>query len=142
MYILFLNIESHRLFNPLGNTTDTLSPAHTVLWLPPYHIRAQPCPRFLRPHGPLATSISYSSSTLSVPSHRPAGLPPDPFSSTLLCKMVFALTTCPNHLISGSVHISKCALQVHDGRRRCTAPAKVFCSNCFQMSGCVSVNLC
>ena len=26
------------------HTTDTLSPGHTVLWLPPYLIQAQPCP--------------------------------------------------------------------------------------------------
>ena len=70
-----------------------LSPGHTVLWLPPHLIQAQPCPCFLqatrfsgslhisfqlssvhsfsRPHGPLAPSTSYSSSALSIPSHRP-----------------------------------------------------------------------
>ena len=77
-----------------------LSPGHTVLWLPPHLIQAQPCPFFLqatqssgslhisfqlspvhsfsRPHGPLAPSASHSSSALSIlsPGHTVLWLPP------------------------------------------------------------------
>ena len=42
--MFYLNRECHKLFSPLGHVTDTLSPCHTVLWLPPYLIRSQPCP--------------------------------------------------------------------------------------------------
>ena len=77
-----------------NSALSILSPGHTVLWLPPHLIPAQPCPCFLqatrssgslhisfqlspvhsfsRPHGPLAPSTSHSNSALSIPLHRPS----------------------------------------------------------------------
>ena len=83
-----------------GSALSTLSPGHTVLWLAPHFIPAQPCPFFLqatrssgslhisfwlspvhsfsRPHGPLARSTFHSSSALSIlsPGHTVLWLPP------------------------------------------------------------------
>ena len=83
-----------------SSALSILSPGHTVLWLPPHLIPAQPCPFFLqatrssgslhisfklspvhyfsRPHGPLAPSTSKSSSALSIlsPGHTVLWLPP------------------------------------------------------------------
>ena len=78
-----------------SSAMSILSPGHTVLWLPPHLIPAQPCPFFLqatrssgslhisfklspvhsfsRPHGPLAPSISHSSLALSIQATRSSG---------------------------------------------------------------------
>ena len=96
-----------RSHSPLAPSTShsssalsILSPGHTVLWLPPQLMQAQPCPFFLqatwssgslhisfklspvhsfsRSHGPLAPSTSHSSSALSIlsPGHTVLWLPP------------------------------------------------------------------
>ena len=83
-----------------GNTTGSLSSSHTVLWLPPHIIRAQPCL---------------------------AGLPPFLWSFPILpCRMVFArvyfaLTTCPNHLCFLFLTISSllCSVYLSANTRMC-----------------------
>ena len=106
-----------------SSALSILSPGHTVLWLPPHIIPAQPCPFFLqatrssgslhisfqlspvhsfsRPHGPLAPSTSHSSSALSIlsPAHTVLRLPPH----------LIPAQPCPFFLqatwSSGSLHI-------------------------------------
>ena len=118
-----------------GNTTDTLSPGHTVLWLHPHLIPAQPCPFFIqatrssgslhisfqlspvhsfsRPHSPLAPSTSHSSSALSIlsPGHTVLWLPPH----------LIPAQPCPFFLqatqSSGSIHISFQLSPVHSFSR-------------------------
>ena len=119
----------------MGNTTDTLSPVHTVLWLPPHLISAQPCPfslqatrssgflhisfqlspvhSFSRPHGPLASSTSHSGSALSIlsPGHTVLWLPPH----------LIQAQPCPFFLqatrFSGFLHISFKLSPVHSFSR-------------------------
>ena len=107
-----------------SSALSILSPGHTVLWLPPHLIPAQPCPFFLqairssgslhisfqlspvhsfsRPHGPLASSPSHSSSALSIlsPGRMVLWLPPH----------LIPAQPCPFFLqaawSSGSLHIS------------------------------------
>ena len=114
-----------------GNTADTLSPVHTVLWLSPHLIHAQPCQFFLqatrssgslhisfqlnpvhsfsRPHSPLAPSPSHSSSAPSKlsPGHTALWLPPH----------LIPAQPCPFFLqasrSSGSLHISFQLSPVH-----------------------------
>ena len=114
-----------------SSALSILSPGHTVLWLPPHLIPAQPCPFFLRatrssgslhtsfqlspvhsfsgPHGPLAPSTPHSSSALSIlsPGHTVLWLPPH----------LFPAQPCPFFLratrSSGSLHTSFQLSPVH-----------------------------
>ena len=114
-----------------SSAMSILSPCHTVLWLPPHLIQAQPCPFFLHatwssgslhisfqlshvhsfsmPHGPLAPSTSHSSSALSIlsPGHTVLWLPPH----------LMQAQPCPFFLqatrSSGSLHISCKLSPVH-----------------------------
>ena len=112
-----------------------LSPGHTVCWLPPHFIRAQPCPFFLqstrssgslhisfwlspvhsfsRPHGPLAPSTSHSSSALSIlsPGHTVLWLPPHLILAQLSPFFLQATRS------SGSLHISFELSPVHSFSR-------------------------
>ena len=117
---------------PLSSSAlSILSPGHTVLWLPPHLIPAQPCPFFLRatrssgslhtsfqlspvhsfsgPHGPLAPSTPHSSSALSIlsPGHTVLWLPPH----------LIPAQPCPFFLratrSSGSLHTSFQLSPVH-----------------------------
>ena len=118
-----------------SSALSILSPGHTVLWLPPHLIPAQPCPFFLqatrssgslhisfqlspvhsfsRPHGPLAPSTSHSSSALSTlsPGHTVLWLPP---------RLIHA-QPCPLFLqatrSSGSLHVSFQLSPVHSFSR-------------------------
>ena len=118
-----------------SSALSILSPGHTVLWLPPHLIQAQPCPSFLqvtcssgslhisfklspvhsfsRPHGPLAPSTSHSSSALSIlsPGHMLLWLPPH----------LIQAQPCPFFLqvtwSSGSLHISFKLSPVHSFSR-------------------------
>ena len=118
-----------------SSALSILSPGHTVLWLPPHLIQAQPCPFFLqatrssgslhisfklspvhsfsRPHGPLAPSTSHSSSALSIisPGHTVLWLPPH----------LIQAQSCPFFLqatrSSGSLHISFKLSPVHSFSR-------------------------
>ena len=118
-----------------SSALSILSPGHTVLWLPPHLIPAQPCPFFLqatrssgslhisfklspvhslsRPHGPLAPSTSHSSSALSIlsPGHTVLWLPPH----------LIQAQPCPFFLqathSSGSLHISFQLSPVHSFSR-------------------------
>ena len=118
-----------------SSALSILSPGHTVLWLPPHLIQAQPCPFFLqatrsssslhisfklspvnsfsRPHGPLAPSTSHSSSALSIlsPGHTVLWLPPH----------LIQAQPCPFFLqatwSSGSLHISFKLSPVHSFSR-------------------------
>ena len=118
-----------------SSALSILSPGHTVLWLPPHHIQAQPCPFFLqatrssgsihisfqlspvhsfsRPHGPLAPSTSHSNSALSIlsPGHTVLLLPPH----------LIPAQPCPFFLqatqSSGSLHISFKLSPVHSFSR-------------------------
>ena len=132
----------YRPHGPLAPSTShsssalsILSPGHTVLWLPPHLIQAQPCPFFLqatrssgshhvsfrlspvhsfyRPHGPLAPSTSHSSSALSIlsPDHTVLWLPPR-LIPTQPCP--FFLLTTPS---SGSLHVSFQLSSVHSFSR-------------------------
>ena len=118
-----------------SSALSILSPGHTVLWLPPRLIHAQPCPVFLqatrssvslhisfqlspvhsfsRPHGPLAPSTSHSSSALSIlsPGHTVLWLPP----------LLIHAQPCPFFLqatrSSGSLHVSFMLSPVHSFSR-------------------------
>ena len=118
-----------------SSALSILSPGHTVLWLPPHLIPAQPCPFFLQatrssgslhisfqlspvhsfsgPHGPLAPSTSHSSSALSIlsPGHTVPWLPPH----------LIRAQPCPFFLqairSSGSLHISFQLSPVHSFSR-------------------------
>ena len=118
-----------------SSALSILSPGHTVLWLPPHLIPAQPCPFFLqatrssgslrisfklspihsfsRPHGPLAPSTSHSSSALSIisPGHTFLWLPPHLIPAQL-CPFFLQAT-----LSSGSLHISFQLSPVHSFSR-------------------------
>ena len=141
LHISFQLIPVHSLSRPHGplapstshssSALSILSPCHTVLWLPPHLIPAQPCPfslqatrssgslhisfqlspvnSFSRPHGPLAPSTSHSSSALSIlsPDHTVLWLPPH----------LIQAQPCPFFLqatrSSGSLHISFQLSPVH-----------------------------
>ena len=118
-----------------SSALSILSPGHTVLWLPPHLIPAQPCPFFLqatrssgslhisfklspvhsfsRPHGPLAPSTSHSNSALYIlsPDHTVLWLPPH----------IIPAQPCPFFLqatrSSGSLHISFKLSPVHSFSR-------------------------
>ena len=118
-----------------SSALSIISPGHTLLWLPPHLIQAQPCPFFLqairssgslhisfqlspihsfsRPHGPLAPSTSHSSSALSIlsPGHTVLWLPPH----------LIPAQPCPFFLqatrSSGSLHISFELSSVHSFSR-------------------------
>ena len=118
-----------------GSALSILSPGHTVLWLPPHLILAQPCPFFLqatlssgslhisfwlspvhsfsRPHGPLAPSTSHSGSSLSIlsPGHTVLWLPPHLIPAQP-CPFFLQAT-----LSSGSLHISFWLSPVHSFSR-------------------------
>ena len=81
------------MLNPIGigasNMTDFTSPGHTVLWLPPHLIQAQP--------RPFLTSFNHATVFLVI------------FSSQLeivFAMVPFVLATCPNHLSFHSVRLS------------------------------------
>ena len=122
-----------------SSALSILSPGHTVLWLPPHLIQAQPCPFFLqatrssgslhisfklspvhsfsRPHGPLASSTSHSSSALSIPLHHPTTaflviFSLQPYPARWCLEVLHSLSSpFPNHLsfpfltISSSIYI-------------------------------------
>ena len=114
-----------------SSALSILSPGHTVLWLPPRLIQAQPCPFFLqatrssgslhvsfqlspvhyfsRPHGPLAPSTSHSSSALSIlsPDHMAIWIPPHLIHAQP-CPLFLQATRS-----SGSLHVSFMLSPVH-----------------------------
>ena len=118
-----------------SSALSMLSPGHTVLWLPPHLIPAQPCPFFLqatlssgslhisfklspvhsfsRPHCHLAPSTSHSSSALSIlsPGHTVLWLPPHLIPAQP-CPFFLQAT-----LSSGSLHISFQLSPVHSFSR-------------------------
>ena len=148
LHISFMLSPVHSFSRPHGplapstshsrSALSILSPGHTVFWLPPPLIPAQPCPFFLqatwpsgsihisfqlspvhsffRPHGPLAPSTSHSSSALSIlsPGHTVLWFPP-PLIPTRPCPFFLQAT-----LSSGSLHISFQLSPVHSfSRPRC-----------------------
>ena len=105
---------------------------------------------FSRPRCPLAPSTSHSSSTLSLPLHCPTTvllivlviIPLNFTPQDVACQSSFCFHTCPNHLTFLQQPIILRNLHYKFAYAWCNAPTTVFCSNCFEMPGCVSPDLC